>query len=1112
MMTAPTLESERMMNHDPSALLVHADFLRRVAIGLLGDETLADDAVQQTWIKAMRRRPSQPSKVRAWLASVTRNEARNILRGAARRSTRERSASRSEVVLSASDIAERERIRREVVDSIMKLREEYREVLLLRYYEDLPPREIANRLGVSSETVRTRIRRATEAMRSRLDRTHESREAWRAALLPLAVPIGAREAAVAGGAGVFALGAKTLVAATSAAVLLVAAIVWLLTTSGDSSRDSSRNLRDAVVAQSDANAVADSSGTVESSSSNGFVATSNATERGRDSVAEAAGSGERDRAVSGAASTSAIGASPGVAGRIANPEQVALADHPLQLLTVRGTKLADFAALMLSTDALADAPVDAVEVHTGNDGQFRFAPLVPGMHVLSARATDGYPVRMLAWIFVGITDLPVEAAGLLERGVNEGGLGVKVAVLEEAEVRRLDLELPRGRKLFGRVVDENGRPVAGANLRCASEEILRDTTVLMEDRYSPMFEAVTDPNGEFEIAGALGGTGIGVIADGYEPIVHTVTVAPPAPDDEVSTLDDLTVFASDDWHVVGRVVGRDGPIAGASISRLDRDDTYAPISVTDESGAFDAAFAQRQGTAAMLRFSAAGHASADVVIPRPDAEDCRNLQIRLEPMGELAVRLLDEKQQPIAGGSVRFATTPRTADSFKKFPTNESGIASFAAPPPGPMTITAGHVGYETETLDLDLTSGVPDGTVDVTLRPVSWQIVVETRTPDGSAVPTKLRWPGLGRDLEYFSLHVVSKDPTDLLAARGIPVVYPGHTVSDRTIKLTDLEAGSKLLRLPESWSADAVGWIILEVAGQEPVIRRFDRSTESVLFTIDPDAVRRSTAVVGAVSQSRNLPGAMLSEVVLHDPDGYRLRNVETSPMPLLIGARHFIVHRPGLYRAMLRDGGKAGVADFQVELGRATIAKVPTEAASTVAGQVVQVGDDSGEGQTVATAGSRLSAPVVQLLDEKGHLYATSRSRDGSFEFEGVLPGDYSLRVRKPGHGMTTLPIRVEAGKSKENLRVEVARSPIVDLYIGGKRLGGVLKPDGFWELRASNAPCLITDSPLVLASPMRLYRGPLAPGRYELTLVTEQTGRVKLDFTVGTETTRIDLDAG
>jgi hypothetical protein len=73
-----------------------------------------------------------------------------------------------------------------VLDALTTLPADAAHVLCLRYFDDLPPREIAARLGVPVETVRTRTRRALARLRDELDCRHGGdRAAWGVALAPL---------------------------------------------------------------------------------------------------------------------------------------------------------------------------------------------------------------------------------------------------------------------------------------------------------------------------------------------------------------------------------------------------------------------------------------------------------------------------------------------------------------------------------------------------------------------------------------------------------------------------------------------------------------------------------------------------------------------------------------------------------------------------------------------------------------------------------------------------------------------------------------------------------------------------------------------------------------
>ncbi len=173
---------------NPASLLAHGPFLRGLARALLFDAALAEDAVQETWVAALRRGPRWGSDPRPWLATVTRNLALRLRRGEGRRAQRERAAARAEGLPSTAEIVERGAARREVVEAVLALEEPCRSAVLLRYLEELPLRQVARRLGVPVETARTRIKRGLARLRRALDERHgNDRDAWCALLLPIAL-------------------------------------------------------------------------------------------------------------------------------------------------------------------------------------------------------------------------------------------------------------------------------------------------------------------------------------------------------------------------------------------------------------------------------------------------------------------------------------------------------------------------------------------------------------------------------------------------------------------------------------------------------------------------------------------------------------------------------------------------------------------------------------------------------------------------------------------------------------------------------------------------------------------------------------------------------------
>jgi RNA polymerase sigma-70 factor (ECF subfamily) len=170
----------------PETLLAHTGWMRRLARTLVRDDSQADDVVQDAVVAAMRSPPRDAVALPAWLASTVKNGARQLWRGESRRTARESAAARPEAAPGAAEVVARAEEHGIVVQAVLALEEPYRSALLLRFYDDLPPRDVAARLGVPLETARARIRRGVEKLRERLDQRHGGDgNAWRLALMPL---------------------------------------------------------------------------------------------------------------------------------------------------------------------------------------------------------------------------------------------------------------------------------------------------------------------------------------------------------------------------------------------------------------------------------------------------------------------------------------------------------------------------------------------------------------------------------------------------------------------------------------------------------------------------------------------------------------------------------------------------------------------------------------------------------------------------------------------------------------------------------------------------------------------------------------------------------------
>lgn len=151
-------EIERLMEQYGSSLL-------RMSALYLKDASLAQDAVQETFLKAYRCLENYrgESSGKTWLTTICINTCRDMLRTAWFRH-------RSRVPMEALPERPADFVFPDntVLTEVMRLPVKYREVVLLRYYEGLKLKEVASALRLSSSKVRTRLKRANAILQESL--------------------------------------------------------------------------------------------------------------------------------------------------------------------------------------------------------------------------------------------------------------------------------------------------------------------------------------------------------------------------------------------------------------------------------------------------------------------------------------------------------------------------------------------------------------------------------------------------------------------------------------------------------------------------------------------------------------------------------------------------------------------------------------------------------------------------------------------------------------------------------------------------------------------------------------------------------------------------------
>jgi RNA polymerase sigma-70 factor (ECF subfamily) len=143
--------------------------LRYFLLKLLGGREAVEDVAQEVWLDVYRglKRLRRPDSFRAWLYRIARDRAARVLRR-----TRPRAAHLDDGRLVSSE-PETEEFTAEDAAAIHaaldRLSTEHREVLLLRFIEDLSYDEIAKVTGSQVGTVKSRIHHAKRLLRKQIE-------------------------------------------------------------------------------------------------------------------------------------------------------------------------------------------------------------------------------------------------------------------------------------------------------------------------------------------------------------------------------------------------------------------------------------------------------------------------------------------------------------------------------------------------------------------------------------------------------------------------------------------------------------------------------------------------------------------------------------------------------------------------------------------------------------------------------------------------------------------------------------------------------------------------------------------------------------------------------
>ena len=144
--------------------------LRYYLLKLVGSPEAAEDLMQDVWLDVYRgiARLREPAAFRAWIYRIARDRAYRLLRRT--RPPRQLMDGQELVVDEAQEVEFAEEDARRIHLALDTLSPDHREVLLLRFIDDLSYTEIADITGCGMGTVKSRIHYAKQMLRRAIER------------------------------------------------------------------------------------------------------------------------------------------------------------------------------------------------------------------------------------------------------------------------------------------------------------------------------------------------------------------------------------------------------------------------------------------------------------------------------------------------------------------------------------------------------------------------------------------------------------------------------------------------------------------------------------------------------------------------------------------------------------------------------------------------------------------------------------------------------------------------------------------------------------------------------------------------------------------------------
>jgi protocatechuate 3,4-dioxygenase beta subunit len=703
--------------------------------------------------------------------------------------------------------------------------------------------------------------------------------------------------------------------------------------------------------------------------------------------------------------------------------------------------------------------------------------------------------------------------------------------------------LAPGVAVEGYVVDPEGRPVAGAEVRVIEAAADPMSRFLSQDE--PELAATSAADGYFRIEDRRPGESVDVDASraGYAPAQASGVQVPPDPP--------IRLELKPSAAVEGRTVDPDGkPIAGARVSVHPSDPmsmgrgfrafsaSMSRQAVSDETGFFRLEDVIPGGIELMAM--ATGYQQAEIQnLEVRSGQELRSLEVVLAPGAVVEGRVLSPSGQPLAGAEVGVVQPSHGFGfGFGAATTDGDGRYRLEGVAPGTRSVQAEHKSYRRAIKELDVRLG--ENTLDLRLEggvEVSGRVVDEGGQPVPSArVSLREGWSSWNRPSATsaadgsFTLDGVA-DGTYRLAAEkegfassrdGVEVTVAGSSVGGVEVKLgTGGAIVGQLSGLDFAELSQVRIWLVS--GSRQTGVVSPDGSYR--IEHVAPGEQRVTASLPGGARQAEGRvtldPGAPEARLDLEFGGGLTLsgrvlRNGEPAVgLNVMVsgggaGGRFGDTDHQGRFRFEGLDAGPYELEVFGFRSGSRHHEQVDLTAdrdllidlrSVAVTGRVV----DSADQSPIPNAQVTLLAAEAEPQGPFQAIETTSDTR-GVFRLRDVGEGGWKLRAVLPGYAPAEVDVQVAEGTPVDGVEIALQATEGVVLEV---LLASGRPPDEVSTSVLDAAGRVVASASYPTGEDGRVRIASVAPGTWELLLEADGTAAVSLPVTAPGNAGRVIL---